>query len=133
VDDRIAFLFRRPLYAQAILDILGDRQPGEGRVLLKHHSPIRPGTRNSLSVNQYFSSIWKIQSGDDPQDGRLAAPGGPHEDSELADVLSFWRKFILDLEIHIVQRVHFFSTRTDEGSRDIAQDDSMLTFHVWVL
>jgi hypothetical protein len=59
-------------------------EPGEQRVVLEHHRPIRPGTGHHLVIGHDAAAVGLGEAGDDVDQRRLAAPRVPDERDELA-------------------------------------------------
>src|SRR5207247_11377248 len=67
----VPVLRRHALRLEAQLDVLGDREPGEERERLEDHGDLRVLGPARGSVEQYLPGRRRLQSHDDPEEGRL--------------------------------------------------------------
>ena len=71
-------------HLQAELDILANRQPGEQRVLLEHDAAVRARFGDRLAVEPGLAKRRLDETGDDAEQGRLAATRRPDQRDEFA-------------------------------------------------
>jgi hypothetical protein len=91
----------RPLHAArggAKADIAADGEPREQAVILKHHAAIGAGPGDPAAVHQHLAIARRLEPGDHPQQGGLAATRGADQADELAAA---------DLEVDRAQRLDF--------------------------
>ena len=86
-----------PAHLEGEADVLLDRQPGEEGVLLEHDAAVGAGTLDELSVAVDLAAGGLEQSGDNIQQGALAAAGGSDDADELV---------VVDVKRHAVEGNH---------------------------
>ena len=104
--------FGSPLVAQSERHILGHRQMGEQRILLKHHIRrplIRRHPRHVRAINEDRPRGRRLQSGDQPEQSRLAAPARPEQRDEFA---------VADRQRHVIHRRHLREASGDAADLD---------------
>src|ERR1700722_3409541 len=72
------------LRLEAELDILEGRSPREKGVLLKDDSPVEPGARDGLSVQENLSARRGREASHQVEERGLPTPAGPHQRQKLA-------------------------------------------------
>src|SRR4029079_5412052 len=80
---RPSFLLRDAHVLQRELHVGEDGEPGEQRGLLEEHRAIGTGARDRLPVQECRSRRRFVETRQDVQDGRLAAPRGTEQAQEL--------------------------------------------------
>jgi hypothetical protein len=86
-------------HLQAERHVVVDAHMRIERVVLKHHGDVAIHGRQMIDqsfADQDLAGSDGFESGDHPQRRRLAAPGRPYENHELA---------VADLEVHVLDRV----------------------------
>src|SRR5262245_32238734 len=84
VYDRLALGRRRAARLEAPADVAADRAPGEERVFLEHHAPIRPRADDRAAVNADLPGVARDEAAEDVEQGALAAPARADDRDELA-------------------------------------------------
>ncbi|MNZ33319.1 hypothetical protein D3C78_506640 [compost metagenome] len=93
-------------------DVVPHASPGVERRVLEHHHPRRRRPVHRLAIGQQTAAVGRLQTGDQTQQGRLAATGRPQQRDELprrhvqVDVLQHRQAFAVDLE-RMGQSAHF--------------------------
>jgi hypothetical protein len=82
--------------AHGKLHVVVNREPGQQRVVLEHHRPVGSRLLHLIALEQDGARCDLRKSGDQVEQGRLAAPGMADDRDHLA---------LLDLERDIVQHV----------------------------
>src|SRR5260370_31908027 len=83
------------LHLHSELDVLADGEPGKKAQLLENQDAVGARPPDRLAVNQYLTRRWCMQSGNQMQEGGLAAARGPHDAEKLARP---------NLEIDVIKR-----------------------------
>ena len=102
--DALPLAFQDTLRLQAERDIVPDRAPGKQRGILKHDDPRRVRPLDADIVLAQHPATRRFQSGDEPQQCRLAAAGGTEQSDEFArrdretDVFQDWQRGTVDIE-----------------------------------
>ena len=85
---------------QTEADVVGHAQVGIEGVALEHHRHIPlggPQTADGPIGHEDLATAGRLQPGQQPQQGALAAARGPHQHQELA---------VVDLQIELAQHLH---------------------------
>src|SRR5260370_12826727 len=83
------------LHLHSELDVLADGEPGKKAQFLENQDAIGARPLDRLAVNQYLTRRWCMQSGNQMQEGGLAASRGPNDAEKLARP---------NLEIDVIKR-----------------------------
>src|SRR5260370_35732006 len=83
------------LHLHSELDVLADGEPGEKAQFLENQDAVGARPLDRLAVNQYLTRSLCMQSGNQMQEGGLAASRGPHDAEKLARP---------NLEIDVIKR-----------------------------
>ena len=104
----------QPAHLEPELDVLRDGEMREERVVLEDEADVAVlggHLGDILAVDVHAAAGGIEQSGDDPQQGRLARTAGAQQREELAR---------LDVQVGIVERGHAVVVEADRGGGDLA-------------
>jgi hypothetical protein len=106
---------RHARFAQAELDVVGNREPGEAGVLLEHHADaVGDIARDRPPLEFDRAGGGARQPGEHFQQGRLAAARGPHHGEEFAAA---------KVEVDRAQSLQLAAIGPAEDLGDLAQGD----------
>src|ERR1700722_6507099 len=80
----LALGLRNTLHLHAEFNILADGEPGKKAVFLEDEDAVCARSLHGLAVNKNLPGRLRLQAGDEMQQSRLAATGGPDDAYELA-------------------------------------------------
>jgi hypothetical protein len=72
------------LQPERVLDVLSHAEPGEERRVLEQQRTIGSGLEDRATIQRNLAGIGPLETGEQVQDRRLAAAGGPDQADELA-------------------------------------------------
>ena len=84
VGDLLDLLARQLPLAGAETDVLSHRHPREQRIVLEYHAAVAAGAGHRLALHCDLAGGRLLETGDDAQQGRLAAARGADQADELA-------------------------------------------------